>query len=142
MTPAELALVDPAELKRQRERARYRSNRDAVVARTKAYQKAHPERVREYARKSREKNRLMLELSRLRKKYGINHWELVEMLRKCERRCEICRSDLLIKNVMVVDHCHKTGRVRGLLCRKCNSGIGLLRDDLALVKSAVEYLSR
>lgn len=44
-------------------------------------------------------------------------------------------------NINVV-HCHKTGKVRGLLCFNCNTGIGKLKDDIELLKRAVEYLER
>jgi hypothetical protein len=43
---------------------------------------------------------------------------------------------------MHVDHCHKTGKVRGLLCYKCNSGIGLFEDDITRMKSAIKYIRR
>jgi hypothetical protein len=39
-----------------------------------------------------------------------------------------------------VDHCHKTQRVRGLLCRRCNAAIGLLSDDISRVEAALNYL--
>jgi hypothetical protein len=41
---------------------------------------------------------------------------------------------------MQIDHCHITGKVRGLLCHKCNKGIGLLGDDPARVAAALNYL--
>jgi Recombination endonuclease VII len=43
---------------------------------------------------------------------------------------------------LAVDHCHKTGKVRGLLCHKCNSGIGLFNENIELMLKALEYLKR
>lgn len=51
-------------------------------------------------------------------------------------RCAICDAEVALH----VDHCHDTGRVRGMLCGPCNRGIGLLRHDLSLLRSAVSYL--
>lgn len=39
-----------------------------------------------------------------------------------------------------IDHCHKTGKVRGLLCKTCNTGIGHLKDDPNILRSAINYL--
>lgn len=41
---------------------------------------------------------------------------------------------------LAVDHCHDTGLVRGLLCVECNTGIGKLREDTAILRSAIRYL--
>ncbi|WP_367669509.1 endonuclease VII domain-containing protein [Streptomyces sp. DT2A-34] len=50
--------------------------------------------------------------------------------------CVIC----LKAPAVHVDHCHKTGRVRGVLCFNCNSGLGLLRDDPDVINRAADYL--
>lgn len=52
--------------------------------------------------------------------------------------CSICGKD----NNLVLDHCHNTNKIRGVLCRKCNSGIGLLQDNIDMLKKAIEYLSK
>jgi hypothetical protein len=59
-----------------------------------------------------------------------------EMLDEQGYRCAICRR----KSSLGVDHDHRSGVVRGLLCRKCNLGIGHLGDDPRLVKRAFKYL--
>jgi hypothetical protein len=54
-------------------------------------------------------------------------------------RCEICGASKL-RRKLDLDHCHKTGEIRGLLCESCNKGIGLLRDDVQLLRKAIKYL--
>lgn len=54
--------------------------------------------------------------------------------------CAICGKAELFHGNLVVDHCHKTGEVRGLLCVKCNAGIGQLGDDPIIVDKALDYL--
>lgn len=73
--------------------------------------------------------------------YGLTVEQVEEMAAK---GCEICgTSEWTGKHARPhVDHCHKTGRVRGILCGECNTGLGKFRDDPALLRRAVEYLSR
>ena len=80
----------------------------------------------------------------LTRSYGITVEEYNRMLAKQEGRCAICkstdpRSPKRI-NHWYVDHCHETGKVRGLLCNHCNRGLGLLGDNLANFQAAVDYL--
>ena len=44
------------------------------------------------------------------------------------------------KSKLVVDHCHATGKVRGLLCHNCNRALGLLKDKISVLKNAIQYL--
>ena len=55
--------------------------------------------------------------------------------------CEIC-SKKDNNRALTIDHCHKTNKVRGLLCKKCNTAIGMLADDKELVKKAYNYLKK
>ena len=70
--------------------------------------------------------------SRLRSKYGID----VEEYETLIQECSICGS----KDQLVVDHNHKTGEVRGILCRKHNIGIGMFDDDPNVLRRAISYL--
>lgn len=92
----------------------------------------------------REKNVDRLKDWNLRKTYGININQYVSMLDSQDRKCAICAtpfSDLTQKQVHV-DHCHETSRVRGILCSACNLMLGKARDNVDILKSAIEYLTK
>ena len=92
----------------------------------------------EYARKTYdpEKQREKLYIRR----YGITIKDYNEMYISQDGKCAICEKEKTIKNNFYVDHCHKTKKVRGLLCMRCNSGIGYFKDDESLMKKAIVYL--
>ena len=75
------------------------------------------------------------------KSQGINitMQQYSEMFAAQHGRCLICNRPE--KWELRVDHDHITGKVRGLLCHKCNSGLGMFNDDLGLLQTAVHYLS-
>lgn len=77
----------------------------------------------------------------LKKRYGFTTVEKVALLTKQGGVCAICRTDKPTgRNGWHVDHCHTTGKVRGVLCSKCNMAIGLLKDDPNVVNAAELYL--
>ena len=85
--------------------------------------------------------------SDLKKNYGVSLAWFNAQLEKQNGVCMICEEPetLVIKGKkmsLAVDHCHDSQEVRGLLCSKCNRGIGLLRHDRRLLKNAVEYLEK
>jgi len=69
-------------------------------------------------------------------RYKLSEKEHEGLLTSKGNKCQICDT----KNNLVIDHCHNTKKIRGILCRKCNSGIGFLKDDISRVKRAVIYL--
>jgi len=77
------------------------------------------------------------------KKYGITQDIFNEMVEKQNGLCAICKMPQAAtrhKGVLFIDHCHTSGKVRGLLCSHCNWGIGHFRDDIALMEAAITYL--
>lgn len=76
--------------------------------------------------------------------YGINREIYDEMGNRQGWVCAICAGPPLQGNGnrLVVDHCHRTGKVRALLCARCNKGIGHLKDDPDLVRKALMYLEK
>jgi hypothetical protein len=76
--------------------------------------------------------------SKLKHKYNITVDQYETLKQKQDNRCAICGIELT--GLSHIDHCHKTGKVRGILCFGCNIGIGHLKDDIKLLKSAIKYL--
>ena len=54
-------------------------------------------------------------------------------------RCDICGQEPS-KRKLVLDHCHETGKLRGLLCGNCNKGLGFFKDNAAILELAIRYL--
>lgn len=74
-------------------------------------------------------------------KYKISKEDYMRMFLGQEGRCKICltHEDSLNKR-LAIDHCHETGEVRGLLCMRCNSALGLLKENINIVDNALTYL--
>jgi len=82
----------------------------------------------------------------LKKRFDLTEKEYELMLEAQNGVCAICKEEEKIidgqskkKKPLSVDHCHNTGRIRGLLCTACNTGIGLLRHEPYILKAAAEY---
>lgn len=73
----------------------------------------------------------------IKHKYGITIEEFDEILVRQGGICAICKRPPVRP---CVDHCHATGKVRAILCGNCNTGIGMLGDDICLLVAATEYL--
>lgn len=73
----------------------------------------------------------------LKRKYNLDIDTYKQMLANQHNQCLICWEELVLT---ALDHCHKTGRVRGILCSKCNSGLGMFRDNPDLLQAAAAYL--
>lgn len=64
------------------------------------------------------------------------------MLFNQECKCCICKKEINLKNkTAVIDHNHITGKVRGLLCYSCNTGIGLFKDNVNTLNAAINYIN-
>jgi hypothetical protein len=74
-------------------------------------------------------------------KYGLNDAQYSSLKQHFGNRCGICgKTEKENKRKLAIDHEHDSGRVRGILCRNCNAGIGLLGDNLQGVTKALQYL--
>jgi len=97
------------------------------------------ERAYRWRKKNPNKHSNLLHKSNLKLKFGITIDNYEEMLRDQHGRCAICRC--LPKNKrLAVDHCHKTGAIRGLLCASCNQMLGRGKDNSNTFKRAIQHL--
>lgn len=79
----------------------------------------------------------------IKTKYGLTPEDYKAILAKQGEVCEICKQPESGKHGhLSVDHNHATGKIRGLLCTDCNVGIGRLKDSIATLRSAIDYLKR
>lgn len=130
---------DPALLRKKQEkdrkwrRANFHRRREKLVAVSRAKYKQDPEYWQRYA---------------LRKRFGLTREAYDELYRAQAGVCaicgeaETCKSKLGKVVALTVDHCHETGRIRGLLCKKCNSCLGMMDESPVQLRRAAQYLER
>ncbi len=117
-------------------------NRDSVLKKKRkrwADLRLDPERYRRYL-DGRRKNRDPF--AQMKKLYGLTQDQYEEMYSAQLGLCGICkREQKSTRNSrLCIDHCHRTGKIRGLLCGDCNRGIGLLGDNANTIEMAAQYV--
>ena len=80
----------------------------------------------------------------LKKTYNLTQEDYNLKLKEQNHKCGICGIDELEapKQKLCVDHCHTTGKIRGLLCHNCNVSIGLLKESINTLSKAIAYLDK
>lgn len=81
-----------------------------------------------------------LRKARLKRVYGITMEYFDALFKKQGSGCDICKRKEPKGPNWSIDHCHKTGKIRGILCVPCNLGIGQLQESKKVLKSAIKYL--
>ena len=92
---------------------------------TKNWSKLNPERIK------------LLFQNQTWKKRGIDVEEANKIKEKFSS-CYLCQSELNLN----IDHCHETSKIRGVLCRNCNLGLGLFKDNSAVLRKAADYIDK
>lgn len=107
---------------------------------TEKYRKENPDVYRKASLKNWNSLKAEQRQERWIKRYGITAKDYKKLFDKQKGVCQICKNPCSSRQFLSVDHCHKTGKVRGLLCVKCNTALGMLNDNVSYFKSAIEYL--
>jgi hypothetical protein len=98
--------------------------------------------VANWRAKNLERSRQNTFRSQLKREYGLSQEQYDSMLLERESKCDICQTIITEPRKLNIDHCHKTGKVRGILCRRCNNGIAQMLDNPENLRRAAEYLER
>lgn len=95
---------------------------------------------KEWYHKNRERGLRWRKNGNLKRTYGITLDEFETKLKEQNGVCAICKTKTEEKH-LAVDHCHRSNKIRALLCGKCNRGIGMFKDDVVLMQKAIDYLN-
>ena len=128
------------------------SCKECHKAAMREYRRAHPEKTRRslWAQNTGRNSTSPKTLEELQmrqrkeglKRFGLTIAQFIEMRDKQSNNCLICGRGPSSYRCLGVDHDHATGRVRGLLCGKCNAGLGNFEDNREYLSRAIEYLSK
>ena len=108
----------------------------------KKYRQSHPEIGRKAAISWRKKNPHKMQEYAKKKKattYGLTVEQYDQLISEWDKKCAICRREVINP---FLDHCHKTGIIRGFLCLHCNSMIGFANDSCEILKRGIAYLKQ
>lgn len=101
---------------------------------------------REYFQKNKEKLKnkkdpLKEKLWMLKHRYNLTKEQYINLLETQNFSCAICfTEENKLPKKLFIDHCHKTGKIRGLLCHNCNSSLGLLKENIVIINSLLNYI--
>lgn len=135
------------EARRAAARRRYAANPEPVKERQRRYAAANAEKRRAYARAYYARNREEVNAKNRARKYGTSVDEMNELLSNQGGKCAIC--EVVLSPVTAIgignatpkiDHCHMTGRIRGVLCGHCNLLLGHAKDNIETIRRAALYL--
>lgn len=109
------------------------------------FRQKNRERADAWAKENPERHAKLAREGRLRREYGISSDDYARLLQEQRRCCAICGSDKSGRSGCVplfVDHDHRTGKIRGLLCNDCNLGLSKFKEEPAFLRGAAAYLER
>jgi hypothetical protein len=109
----------------------------------KKAKESSPEKVKQQRKKTYEKNKG----KRLEKKYNLEPGGYEKMLEQQDNKCGICMIQFDVYKAahnrsFAVDHCHATGKTRGLLCHGCNLSLGYMQDSTTSISNSIQYLNQ
>lgn len=123
-------------------------NKEKIAQKEKEYRKVNKEKIKIRVEKYINDNREIIKNKVIFKKYGLTSQEYNNLLLECNNLCSICKNSETTKHrngnikSLSIDHCHKTGKVRSLLCTNCNIVLGKFNDSIKLFENTISYLKK
>jgi hypothetical protein len=116
-------------------------HREEINKKNGRYRTKHRKELNEYNKQYHAEHTEEIKEYRTQHRYNITQEQYNELFDKQKGKCGICgKHQSELKKALYIDHNHITGKVRGLLCSKCNFGIGNLNDDINMLTQAITYL--
>lgn len=108
----------------------------------KDYRERNPEKIKQIRKTSNERHLTPTKKFnyRLRSVYNLSRAEFDNLYDKQKGKCKLCRKKIKVSKSVHIDHNHKNGKIRGLLCSKCNLGLGHFQDNAEVLLRASKYI--
>ena len=132
----------------EKKRANSKAYRDAnskqAKERSASWRRNNPERSKSAALSWYRNNTSKVRDTKLKRTYGIGQLDYLALLLKQNYKCAICGTldSKCHSGRFHIDHCHKTKKIRGLLCTTCNTALGKFHDSTQLLQNAIHYLQQ
>jgi len=124
----------------------YVRNRKKEILRGRLYRKKNGKKINAFRQKHKKKICQYTRWWHFKKKYGLSPEGYFDLVAKKQKfRCALCNELFKGKSgfsKIHVDHCHKSGKVRGIIHSSCNLLLGLCKDDITFLKKAIRYLKK
>jgi len=117
-----------------------KENPEKNCVNAKKWNRANRERFNENKKRSSKNNPDSTKNAQLRIKFNITLEQYNQIFYLQNHKCAICNDECKTGRKLAVDHDHKTGKIRGLLCMNCNNALGKFKDSKAILMKAIEYL--
>jgi len=125
---------------KQHRKQYYKDNSERLNKNRRQDYKKNGEKIKEWTKQWQKNNPDKMKAIRLKHYYGLSHENWLKMWDNQEGRCAICGEFFSNPSEAFVDHDHITGEIRGLLCKKCNFGLGNFNDNPEIMKKAIKYI--
>jgi hypothetical protein len=112
----------------------------AMPPKTAEQRKKATEYQKAYRLKNLEKVKQDSRVRHIKRKFNLTQEEYNDMLKAQNGVCATCNQKCKTGNHLAVDHDHKTGKIRGLLCKDCNTSLGLLKEDIQILENLKNYI--
>lgn len=115
------------------------ANKDKAAAKMRRYRLRHPEKIRAINARTRAKRKESgkHDIAILKRLYGVSESQALWLIEQKKKGCQNCGR---LSKRMHVDHDHKTGVVRGVLCHGCNASLGFAGDNSAILRNLATYI--
>lgn len=122
-------------------------NKEELKIKNKTYYEENKETINQqkvvYNEKNKRKFSILKNNAYIKRKYNITREEYDKLLVNQNNRCKCCGKEGGIENkqMLHLDHCHKTGKIRGFLCDNCNRALGMVKDNINTLQEMINYLN-